>query len=75
MNLSVIIVSYNTRKLLRLCLNSIYENTTGLQFEVIVVDNNSTDGSGEMVSVEFPTVRLLASADNHVFIAGLYSEQ
>ena len=67
MNLSVIIVSYNTRKLLRLCLKSIYENTTGLQFEVIVVDNNSTDGSGEMVSAEFPTVRLLANADNEGF--------
>ena len=67
MNLSVIIVSHNTRKLLKQCLDSIYRNTTGLQYEVIVVDNDSTDGSKEMISKDFPTVRLLFNTANEGF--------
>lgn len=45
MDVSIIIVNYNTKKLTSDCINSIYEKTTGIRFEVIVVDNNSSDGS------------------------------
>jgi GT2 family glycosyltransferase len=44
-DLSIVIVSYNTRDLLRNCVKSIIKNTKKLKYEIIVVDNNSTDGS------------------------------
>lgn len=47
MELSIIIVNYNTRHLTAACIESIYANTEGIGFEVIVVDNGSTDGSRE----------------------------
>lgn len=53
---SIIIVSFNTKALLRNCLQSIYEQTQNLEFEVIVSDNGSKDGSVEMVRNEFPQV-------------------
>ena len=63
-DLSIIIVNWNVKELLRNCLNSIYEKTQGFSFEIIVVDNASTDGSVEMVSSEFPQVKLLINAEN-----------
>ena len=48
MDVSIIIVNYNTKKLTSDCINSIYEKTTGIRFEVIVVDNNSSDGSQDV---------------------------
>lgn len=50
MNVSVIIVNYNTLHVLRPCLDSIIEQTTGIEYEIIVVDNDSTDGSIEALS-------------------------
>lgn len=58
MELSVIIVSFNTRELLKKCLASI-KNA-----EIIVVDNASTDGSVEMVKREFPQVKLIENREN-----------
>ena len=58
-DLSIIIVNWNTKELLRRCLNSIYHNTNKLSFEVLVVDNASRDGSAEMIKKEFPQVRLV----------------
>ena len=49
MDLSVIITSFNTKDLLRDCLDSIFSQTKGVDFEVIVVDNGSTDGSIEII--------------------------
>lgn len=49
MDLSVIIVSFNTKNLLQDCLKSIFSQTKGINYEVIVVDNGSRDGSVEMV--------------------------
>lgn len=63
-DLSVIVANYNTQALLRGCLRSIFEHTTGITFEVIVVDDCSTDGSPEMVAAEFPQVRLIRNATN-----------
>lgn len=53
--LSVLIVNWNTRDLLRACLRSIFQFAPKREFEVIVVDNDSHDGSAEMVESEFPT--------------------
>lgn len=53
MRYSVIIVSYNTKKLLLQCIDSIYERCQGADFEVIVVDNDSGDGSAEAVAQAF----------------------
>lgn len=82
MDLSVIIVNWNTKKLLEDCLSSIYKYTKtrsfvelnstqddggegeGINFEVIVVDNGSEDGSPEMVKKKFPRVLLIPNKDN-----------
>ena len=64
MQLSVIIVSYNAKSHLKDCLRSLYEHTTLRPFEVIVVDNASTDGSLAMLARDFPEVRAIPSPDN-----------
>lgn len=69
-DLSIIIVSWNTKDLLRKCLSSIYYNTDKLTFEVFVIDNASQDGSPEMVEKEFPQVRLIRNKENFGFARG-----
>jgi hypothetical protein len=64
MNVSVIIVNYNTLDLTLQCLRSIYEKTNGLSFEVIVVDNASSDDSVKQIRWEFPQVILIESPEN-----------
>jgi len=66
-DLSVIIVSHNTRELLAACLQSLAEHLRGVAHEVCVVDNASTDGSAAMVRERFPGVRLLADERNRGF--------
>jgi len=68
-DVSVIIVSYNTRELTLNCLRSVYAQTRDLSFEVFVVDNASADGSAEVIAAEFPQVHLIANADNRGFAA------
>jgi hypothetical protein len=68
-DLSVVIVSYNTRALLRNCLRSL-RASVGLDLEVIVVDNASSDGSADMVRAEFPEAILLAQGLNTWFCGG-----
>lgn len=70
MDVSVCIVNWNTRELLRHCLQSIRERTSGLALEVVVVDNASSDGSTEMVERDFPEVKLIASTENLGFARG-----
>ncbi|MGR8930424.1 MAG: glycosyltransferase family 2 protein [Gammaproteobacteria bacterium] len=63
---AIIIVNWKVRDLLRDCLRSVYEHSglpTG-SYEVIVVDNDSGDGSVEMIAAEFPQVHLVANKDN-----------
>ncbi len=69
MELTVIIVNFNTCRLLRDCLDSVFKNTTGLEYQVIVVDNASTDGSVEMMRNEFPDVRVVENERNVGFAA------
>lgn len=70
MDLSIVIVNHNTCELLRNCLNSVYANTNGIEYEVIVVDNNSTDSSVMMVEREFPSVKLIRNSENLGFSRG-----
>ena len=64
MTLSIVIVNYNTRKLLRSCLASIYAGANGRPFDVRVVDNNSRDDSVGMVRSEFPKVKVTENKSN-----------
>jgi GT2 family glycosyltransferase len=68
--LSIVIVNWNTRDLLRQCLESIYAGVAPISLEVIVVDNASMDGSADMVAEGFPGVNLIRSPGNLGFSAG-----
>lgn len=67
-DLSIIVVNWNTSKLLFQCLQSINNTVTKLDFEVIVVDNGSTDESVEMVKKHFKKVRLIENSSNLGFV-------
>lgn len=69
LDVCVVVVSWNTRDILRGCLRSVFEQTRKVSFKVIVIDNNSHDGSAEMVRAEFPEVTLIANAENRGFAA------
>lgn len=67
MDLSVIIVSWNVREKLRENLAALWQSEGDLIFEVFVVDNNSADGTAEMVAREFPRAKLIANKKNYGF--------
>jgi O-antigen biosynthesis protein len=67
MKVSVIIVNYNVKYFLEVCLHSVIRAAGGIATEVIVVDNNSTDGSCAMIKERFPQVILLENKDNKGF--------
>lgn len=70
-DLSIIILNYNTEGLLRDCLNSLKKSRAkGLEYEILVIDNASRDGSVTMVKREFPRVKLIKSKKNLGFAAG-----
>ncbi len=69
MDLSIIIVSYNTREHLQSCLRSILETSEGFSYEIVVIDNNSRDGSADLVGQEFRSVRLIRNSTNNGFAA------
>ena len=64
MDLSIIIVSYNAADFLKECIESIKKNTKKLNYEIIVIDNTSSDNSVEMVMKEFPQVSVIESREN-----------
>lgn len=68
-DVSIIIVNWNTRDILKDCLNSVYEQTVKGKVEVIVIDNHSTDGSVEMIKKNFPQVTLIENSTNRGFAA------
>lgn len=70
MDLSICIVSWNTQELLRQCLRSTCIATRGVDYEVLVVDNASGDGSQDMVRREFPAARLFVNEVNTGFAVG-----
>ena len=63
-DVSIIIVSFNTRDMLHECLQSVYRDGSSLSHQVIVVDNASTDGSQEMIERDFPQTVLIKSTVN-----------
>lgn len=67
MKLSVIVVNYNVKYFLEVCLHSVLRAAQGIDTEVIVVDNNSTDDSDCMVEEKFPSVVFIKNKDNKGF--------
>ncbi|MCB0246919.1 MAG: glycosyltransferase, partial [Anaerolineae bacterium] len=70
LDLVIVILNYNTRDLLRKCLQTVYASTGDSTFEVCVVDNASNDGSAAMVASEFPQATLIASRTNDGYSTG-----
>ena len=64
MQVSIIIVNYNTKAFLYDCLKSIYEHTSGIEYEIIVSDNGSADDSLQMISESFPSVKIIDNKKN-----------
>lgn len=62
--LSIIIVTWNTKDLLKNCIQSLMQSSNELKFEIIVVDNDSKDGTSDMLRNFYPTVRLINSGGN-----------
>ena len=69
-DVSVVIVSHNTRDLLGNCIRSVQDKTFDISYEIIVVDNASGDGSPELVKRDFPGVKLIANVGNLGFGKG-----
>jgi len=63
-DISIIIVNYNVKYFLEQCLGSVFAEKTDLNLEVIVVDNNSVDGSVQLVRSKFPQVNCIANTEN-----------
>lgn len=70
LDLSVIILSWNTCQLLEKCLTALVEFGREINFETIVIDNGSTDGSQQMVRSKFPDARLIENEENLGFAGG-----
>jgi GT2 family glycosyltransferase/serine acetyltransferase len=70
LDVSIVIVSFNTRSLTRQCLESIQHHAKGIRHEVFVIDNASADGSADMVAAEFSWVHLIRMTKNKGFAGG-----
>lgn len=70
MKLSVVIVNYNVKYFLEQCLHSLEQAATGIDYEVIVVDNASTDGSTEYITARFKNIKWMACRENNGFSKG-----
>lgn len=66
-DLSIAIVSYNTKEVLLDCVRSVHAHTTAIAFEVIVVDNDSRDGTVAALKDAYPAMRIVANTDNRGF--------
>lgn len=64
MDLSIIIVNWNTKNYLEQCLESVFEHAKGIEYEVFVIDNASTDGSVQVVKEKFPQIKLIENKEN-----------
>ena len=64
MDLSICIITLNAREYLRACLESIQRHSPALNYEIIIADNASTDGTAEMLAQNFPQVRLIQNEEN-----------
>ncbi len=71
MYLSIVIVTHNSYQAVGKCLDSIGDNPPSHQYEIIVIDNASSDGTCEMISSGYPSVRLIANSDNRGYARGV----
>jgi GT2 family glycosyltransferase len=69
--LSIIIVSFNDKSHLEECLSSIEENVQNINFEILIVDNNSSDGSQEFIKQNYPEIKLISNQENVGFAVAL----
>lgn len=67
--LTIIIVSYNTRDLSLACLQSLYRSAIQTRFQVVLIDNASSDGSADAIRAAYPQVQVISSANNLGFAA------
>jgi GT2 family glycosyltransferase len=67
LDLTIVIVNFNTREIVLDCLKSIHAHTEGISFETLVVDNHSSDGSQPAIKKAFPEVQLIENQDNRGF--------
>ena len=70
LELSIIVVTYNSRRHIRDCLESIQRTAGDIDHEVIVVDNASQDGTPDIIRNEFPEICLVANSENLGFARG-----
>ena len=63
-DVSIVIVNFNTKELLNKCIYSIIDKTFNLQYEIIIVDNASTDGSQIFIKENYPQIKLIAADTN-----------
>jgi GT2 family glycosyltransferase len=70
MDISVVIVGWNAKHYLELCLESLAEGSPRRSMEILIVDNASADGSAEMIEGRFPQVKLIRSTENLGFAKG-----
>ncbi|HED37291.1 MAG TPA: glycosyltransferase, partial [Ignavibacteria bacterium] len=64
MDLSIIIVNYNVKEFLQNLIHSIKKAVSGLEYEIIIVDNASDDGSVELLREKFPKIKLIINKEN-----------
>lgn len=69
-DVSILILNYNTCRLTMDCIKSVYDSETNYFYEIILIDNNSRDQSVEIISREFPGVQLIANSENVGFARG-----
>ena len=69
MDITIVIVNWNTRDLLRDCLKSVYKTVRNITFKIIVVDNASHDDSVAMLGEKFPGIRIIENSENRGFAA------
>lgn len=69
-DISFIVVNWNTKDFLLRCLQSIQDTSIGFDYEIIVVDNASTDGSADAVRKEYPFVKLVLNSENYGYAKG-----
>jgi len=70
MDLSIVILNYKTKGLVKQCIRNVMVSTANLDYEIIVVDNNSEDGIEEMLSENFPEIKFIQTGNNLGFAAG-----
>src|SRR3972149_5013841 len=70
-DLSVLIVTYNSRRDIGACVRSLKPALAGISGEIVVIDNHSVDGTADVVRAEFPDVELVELPENRGFAGGI----